>query len=168
MAKITKAIPHLSYEEILQRIKKTVGFWRVQKWLVILNALADPRPAKEIGLHTGLAEQTVHNLISQYNRLGPDIVEGPGKGGRRRSYLTWEEEVQFLGAFKIQAITGRVATAIEIKEALQSRLGRKVHKTTVYRMLKRHGWRKVAPRPFHVDAKKEEQETFKKTTGEDG
>jgi hypothetical protein len=50
--------------------------------------LADPRPAKEIGLHTGLAEPTVHNLISPYNRLGPDIVEGPGKGGRRRRQVS--------------------------------------------------------------------------------
>jgi len=35
MGKFTKSIPHLSKEEIQQRIKTTVGFWRVQKWLVI-------------------------------------------------------------------------------------------------------------------------------------
>jgi len=92
MGKVTKSIPHLSKEEVQERIKGTVGFWRVQKWLVIWNALVDPRPAGEIALHTGLAEQSVHNLISRYNRLGPEVVEGPGKGGRRRSYLSWDEE----------------------------------------------------------------------------
>ncbi len=80
MGKVTKSIPHLSKEEIQERIKATVGFWRVQKWLVIWNALVDPRPAGEIALHTGLAEQSVHNLISRYNRLGPEAVEGPGQG----------------------------------------------------------------------------------------
>jgi len=158
MGKVTRSIPHLSKEEIQERIKTTGGFWRVQKWLVIWNALVDPRPAREIALHTGLAEQSVHNLISRYNRLGP------GKGGRRRSYLSWDEEAAFLETFKQEALTGQVATAAEIKRALESRLGHKVHKTMVYRLLKRHGWRKLVPRPFHVDADKQEQEAFKKTS----
>ena len=163
MGKVTKSIPHLSKEEVQERIKGTVGFWRVQKWLVIWNALVDPRPAGEIALHTGLAEQSVHNLISRYNRLGPEVVEGPGKGGRRRSYLSWDEETSFLESFRQAALTGQIATVAEIKEALERRIGKKVHKTTVYRLLKRQGWRKVVPRPFHVDADKKEQEAFKKT-----
>ena len=164
MGKVTKSIPHLSQEEIQERIKTTVGFWRVQKWLVLWNALVDPRPAREIALHTGIAEQSVHNLISKYNRLGPEVVEGPGKGGRRRSYLSWDEEASFLESFKQAALTGQIATATEIKRALESRLGHKVHKSMVYKLLKRQGWRKVVPRPFHVDADKEEQEAFKKTS----
>ena len=164
MGKITKSIPHLSKEEIQERIKSTVGFWRVQKWLVIWNALVAPRSAAEIALHTGLAEQSVHNLISRYNRLGPEVVEGPGKGGRRRSYLRRDEEAAFLESFKQAALTGQIATAAEIKEALERRIGHKVHKTMVYRLLKRQGWRKLVPRPFHVDADKEEQAAFKKTS----
>ncbi|MBW2307082.1 MAG: winged helix-turn-helix domain-containing protein [Deltaproteobacteria bacterium] len=158
MGRITKAAPHLSEEEVLENIKRTVGFWRVQKWLVIWNGLVAPRPANEIALHTGLAEQTVHNLISQYNRLGPGAVEGPGKGGRRRSYLSLEQEAAFLEPFKQKALTGQIATATEIKDALEAILEHKVHKTTVYRILKRQGWRKVAPRPFHIQTKQEEQE----------
>jgi transposase len=164
MGKVTKSNPYLSKEEIQDKIKTTVGFWRVQKWLVIWNALVDPRPAREIALHTGLAEQSVHNLISKYNRMGPEAVEGPGKGGRRRSYLSWDEEAVFLESFKQGALTGQIATAAEIKRALESWLGHKVHKTMVYKLLKRHDWRKVMPRPFHVEADKEEQEAFKKTS----
>ena len=54
MGKFTKSIPHLSKEEIQERIKTTVGFWRVQKWLVIWNALVDPRPARELHNTPGL------------------------------------------------------------------------------------------------------------------
>jgi transposase len=162
MGKVTKAAPHLSEEEVFKRIKATVGFWRVQKWLVIWNGLVAPRAASEIALHTGLAEQTVHNLISQYNRLGPEVVEGPGKGGRRRSYLSLAQEAAFLEPFKQKALTGQIATTGEIKETLEKHLGHKVHKSTVYRFLKRQGWRKVAPRPFHIQAKKEEQKASKK------
>lgn len=162
MTKQTKVKPHLSEDEIREKIKETVGFWRVQKWLVILNAQIDPRPAREIGLHTGLATQTVHNLVSLYNRFGLKAIETPGKGGRKHSYLSFVKEADFLKSFEEKAITGQIATANEIKGALEKRIGHMVHKTTVYRMLKRHGWRKVVPRPFHVDSKKEEQESFKK------
>lgn len=164
MGKLTRAAGHLTEQEILHRIKSTTGFWRVQKWLVILNATVDPRPAKDIARHVGLAEQTVHNLISAYNRIGPEIVEGPGKGGRRRSLLSFEEEAEFLERFKQASLTGQVATAKEIKQALEEKLGRTVHKTTVYRMLNRHGWRKVVPRPVHVKASLEKQEAFKKNS----
>ena len=91
MTKVTRAVPHLSEEEIFKRIKQTRGFWRVQKWLAILIATVDPCPAVEIARHTGLAEQTVHNLISAYNRLGPLALEGPGKGNRGRAYLSMQE-----------------------------------------------------------------------------
>ena len=164
MAKITKVKSHLTEDEIKAKIKETVGFWRVQRWLVILNALVDPRPAKQIALHTGLAVQSIHNFVSMYNRFGPKSIETPGKGGRKHSYLSFEEEADFLKSFEKKAVSGQIATANEIKAALEKRLGQIVHKTTVYRILKRHGWRKISPRPYHVEAKKEEQESFKKNS----
>lgn len=164
MPKVTRVIPHLSRQEVLEQIKATTGFWRVQKWLVIWNALVDPRPAEQIALHTGLAKQTVHNLISGYNRQGPRAVAGPGKGGRQRAYLSLDEEATFLEPFREKALIGQIATAAQIHKALERRLGRKVHKTSIYRLLKRHGWRKIMPRPFHIEAKKHEQETFKKNS----
>ena len=164
MARSSSVTPHLSADQVMQKIKGTVGFWRVQKWLVIYNLLVDPRPLVEIARHVGLAWQTVKNLVSQYNRLGPEAIEGPGKGGRRRAYMDLEAESEFLEPFFERASTGKVATAMEIKKAWEERLGHPVHKTTVYRLLRRHGWRKIVPRPFHVQAKDEEQQQFKKTS----
>jgi transposase len=69
-----------------------------------------------------------------------------------------------LRPFFERAINGQIATGVEIKMKLEEHLGRKIHKTTVYRILKRHGWRKIAPRPVHVQAKPEKQEEFKKTS----
>ena len=89
-------IVDLSPDEIQAKIHRTTGFWRVQKWLVIWHATVDPAPAQTIALHTGLAVQTVHNLLASYNRYGPAVVEGTGKGGRRRAYLSRGEEVRFL------------------------------------------------------------------------
>ena len=50
-----------------------------------------------------------------------------------------------------------------VKAAYEQILGRKVPKSTVYRMLARHGWRKVMPRPRHPKADASAQAEFKKT-----
>jgi transposase len=163
MSKVTKAAPHLTLEEIDQKIKITVGFWRVQRWLIIRHALVDPKPASEIALHVGLSTQTVHNLISQYNRYGAKAIETPGKGRRQRAYMSLVEEKEFLSYFLEKAQSGKVSTVKEIKDALEKKLGRCVHDSTVYRLLSRQGWRKIVPRPRHVKADPLVQEAFKKT-----
>lgn len=63
-----------------------------------------------------------------------------------------------------KAEKGQITTASKIKEALEERIGHAVAESTVYRLLNRHGWRKIAPRPAHPKTNKEEQETFKKTS----
>ena len=50
-----------------------------------------------------------------------------------------------------------------VKAAYEQALGRKVPKSTVYRMLARHGWRKVVPRPRHPKSDAATQAEFKKT-----
>ncbi|HEY6406604.1 MAG TPA: winged helix-turn-helix domain-containing protein, partial [Ktedonobacteraceae bacterium] len=42
-------------------------------------------------------------------------------------------------------------------------VGHEVAESTIYRLLGRHGWRKLMPRPTHPKASKEAQEQFKKT-----
>jgi hypothetical protein len=57
------------------------------------------------------------------------------------------DEAEFLAGFPKAAGGAPPLVVREINAALEARLGREVHETTVYRMLKRHGWRKVAPGP---------------------
>lgn len=164
MSKKTKAKPHLSADEIKQKIKTTVGFWRVQKWLIVYNALNYPRSSEEIALHLAVSPALVHKTISEYNRKGVSAIETKGKGGRRNSYMSREEEQAFLNGFIIKAQSGNIATSEQIKEAFERLIGRTVHKTTIYRLLERNGWRKVVPLPHHPKADKEAQESFKKTS----
>ena len=164
MARITRAAPHLSTEEIKIRLKLDPRPWCRQRWLIIYNALVDPREATDIAKHTGTTVAMVHQVISTYNRLGGTAVETPGKGGRRRQYVTLEEEQAFLAPFFSRAERGEIATAGEIKRAFEAQLGHEVHKSTISRLLKRHGWRKPAPRPIHPKANPEAQAQFKKTS----
>jgi transposase len=161
VARITRARLHLPIEEVKTRMKNDSRPWCRDRWLIIYNALVDPREARDIAKHTGVSVSTVHNVVSTYNRLGATAMETPGKGGRRSEYLTIEEERDFFHPFFERAAKGEIATASQIKQEFEKRIGQEVHKTTIYRFLERHQWRKLVPRPSHPKANKEEQEQFK-------
>jgi transposase len=90
-------------------------------------------------------------------------VETPGKGGRRHQYLTLEEEAQFLAPFFARAEEGLITTTAEIWRAFETHVGHEVDDSTIYRLLDRHGWRKLMPRPRHPKADPQAKAQFKKT-----
>jgi len=161
--RITRAALHLSVDEVKERMKTDPRPWVRQHWWIIYNALVAPGKADEMALHTGVSPTTVHRVISTYNRLGPTAVETPGKGGRRHEYLTLPEEKEFLAAFFALAESGEIATVAQIQGAFEERVGHQVDDSTIYRLLDRHGWRKLMPRPRHPKADPQAKEQFKKT-----
>jgi len=161
--RITRAASHLSVDEVKERMNTDERPWVRQHWWIIYNALVAPRKAEEIALHTGVSATTVHRVISTYNRLGPTALETAGKGGRRHEYLTWQEEKEFLAPFFAQAHNGEIATGAQIQRAFEAKIGHEVDDSTIYRLLARHGWRKLMPRPRHPQADLQAQEQFKKT-----
>ena len=164
MSRVTIAAPHLTAEAVKEKMKTAQSFWHRQKWLVVYNALVHPRSAQEIAQHTGVSVGTVHKVISEYNRKGAEALSTPGKGGRRNQYLTPEQEKAFLESFKKKATRGEITTVAQIKEDYEKLVGQRVHKTTIYRLLERHEWRKIVPRQSHPKANEQEQEAFKKTS----
>src|SRR5712692_4048997 len=163
MARVTRAAAHLTLEEVKIRMRTDPRALYRQRWLIIYNALAQPRKAEEIARHCGVSKATVHQVISTYNRLGVVAVETPGKGGRRHQYLRREEEEQFLAPFFARAEAGEIATVRQIWQAFETRVGEKVDDSTIYRLLDRHGWRKLMPRPRHPKADPQAQAQVKKT-----
>ncbi len=123
--------------------------------------------ATQISSAVGFSEQNVRQIHADYFKHGNSVFNKPRKGGRRRENMTIQEEEKLLEPFfKASEESGIVIVSV-IQKAYEQRLGRKVNTSTVYRMLSRHGWRKLAPRPKHPKADIKAQETFKKTSGTD-
>jgi transposase len=162
MGKVIRVQPHLTVEEIDERLKQLHDFWRIRRWMIIRQALVDPVPAKAIALRVGLSIFTVRDLIEAYNRQGPEALETAGKGQRQHAYLSVGEEQTVLSPFLEASQAGHIGTVGVIKNALESRIGHPIAASTVYRMLARHQWRKVVPRPRNPRSSKADQEAFKK------
>ncbi len=136
-----------------------------QRVLCIWLRAALAMPAAEIATALGWSTGAVHNLHSRYLHEGASALLGDDHGGRRRALLSWEEEQALLRTFTAAAEQGGVAEASRIRAALEQQVGHPVPKSTVYRLLARHGWRKLVPRPTHPDASPAVQEAFKKSSG---
>lgn len=148
-------------KERLKSVRTKVDYQRVQcLWLRAELGLNSTQIAAAVGFTSG----TVRVIQSRYFAGGESALIGEGRGGRRHQYLTAEEEDDLLKDFFDKAREGGVLVVSEIKNAYEKKVGRTVNKTTVYRMLERHGWRKIAPRPHHPKADPEAREMFKKNS----
>jgi transposase len=164
MAGVCTAAAHLRVEEIEARSTHERRAWRMRRWLVIRQASVDPQPAAAIAAHVGVAPQTGRNLLWAYKRWGAVGVDTPGKGQRQRAYLSLAQEQALVAKFIKRSAVGQVSTGSMLKPALEKAVGHRVAKTTGYRVLKRHQWRKVVPRPRHPGSTPEQQAAFKKTS----
>jgi len=148
-------------KECLTQAKSKAEFQRVQcVWLRAVRNLPPPQIAEAIGWSASRVKQ----IQGRYFKEGMSAFQGPGRGGRRRENLTPAEEEALLADFVKKAQHGGILVVSEIKEAYERAVGHPVPKSTVYRMLARQGWRKIAPRPRHPRSDAQAQEAWKKNS----
>ena len=121
-------------------------------------------PTKQIAAIADCSEGLVKKVIGNYNRDGLEGLMRGTFGGNRRN-LSLEAEQALLAPFLVKAEEGQILIVSDIHKAYEAVLGRPVPNSTIYRMLDRHNWRKVMPRPRHPKSNPEEQEAYKKNSG---
>jgi transposase len=91
-------------------------------------------------------------------------LEREGRGGRRWAYLSLAGEQALLQDWQEQAVRGEVLTAKQLHAHCEKAAGRKISLGYAYRLLHRHGWRKLGPRPRHPKAQPATRQRFKKNS----
>ena len=84
-----------------------------------------------------------HLLIASYVRR--EAVLSSQRPGGRRENLSVEREAEVLAPFLERARQGGILVVPQIKAELEVALGRSMALSSVYHLLHRHGWRKLAP-----------------------
>ena len=129
---------------------------------VLLPALAN-MTLEQTATLLGIGRASVHRLQQRF-REDLKAARPPQKtwGGRRRALLSLEEEKAFLEPWVEQARGAGVLVVSPVRAELAEKLGRKVTSSVVYRLLARHGWRKVAPDTRHPKSDPVAQAAWKK------
>jgi len=156
--------PWLSTEEMAVWVNdahtKDAYRHRLAIWLTHIG----PFHAQRVAELLAVSVPSVWFWVKQYNNQGPDGLEGPGRGGRRWSFLSWPEEQALLQSFYVRAGKGEIINAKKIHKIICEKLKRDISIDYVYRLLHRHQWRKIGPRPRHPKTDIESQVLFKKNS----
>ena len=76
--------------------------------------------------------------------------------------MSTEQERELLAPFLERASTGGILVVGQVKAEIEARLGRSMALSSVYNLLHRHGWRKLAPDKRHPQSDPLAQEEWKK------
>jgi transposase len=116
--------------------------------------------AKDLAKIFGLSERMIFNDINKIRH--PELVNNNEWGGGNNHLLTVEEETKFLNKWMSKAENGQILTMPDLHIEYNKLVGKNTPKSTFYRLLKRHNWRKVLPDTKHPKSNPEAQEEFKK------
>ena len=131
---------------------------------VLLPAMLDAT-LEETAAILGVGRATVARQQARFReRLRRPSDPLPQWGGRRHAAMSWEEESAFLRPWAEHSAEGAMLVVAPLRAALAQRLGHPVAASVVYRLLARHGWRKVAPDTRHSKRDPAAQEAWKKNS----
>jgi transposase len=149
-------------QQMLARATNLDEFRRAQA--ILLPALAHTSLEKTAAL-LGVGRTTVVRYQRRVRvSLQNPATNRPAWGGRRRALLSFAQEVEFLAPWIEQAKSAGILVVSPLRAALAERLGRKVAASVVYRLLARHGWRKLSPDTKHPKGDPEAQAEWKKNS----
>ena len=129
--------------------------------LPLAYALSPEQTARVIGQSKGWTCR-VRNRFLPVETVGDGQRQRPG--GRRRENLSVEREAEVLAPFLERASLGGILVVPQIKAELEVALGRPMARSSVYNLLHRHGWRKLAPDKRRPQSDPVAQEAFKKNS----
>ena len=122
----------------------------------------------EIAAKLDTSYRVVSRWVSAYSKNGVSALMGGKYGGNHRN-MSFAAEAELLAEFKALAEKGQLVEVSAIKAAYEAKVGHTIGGGQIYRVLHRHGWRKVMPRSRHPKKASEEVITAsKKLTPESG
>ena len=142
--------------EELEAARKKNKNKQKEKQMQVLLLRARGRTQAETAQITEFARSYVCALTKMYFEQGIGaILENRYHGNHRN--MNKEQEGEFVERFREEAEKGRLVTVREIKEAYEREVGHKIGGSQIYRVLRRHDWRKVMPRSKHPNKASEEE-----------
>jgi len=165
MARPARSIPEEQKAEIAELLKKSRSAAELKAVQCLWLRVNEGKTAKEIAASLGWSESNVKRVQSDYFKRGLSALRREVYHHPRNYNLSREQEATLLQTFESPAKEGTLVGIHAIHLQYEERVGHCVPNSTIYRMLKRHKWRNIQPRPKHPKGDEVAKEDFKKTPG---
>lgn len=133
-----------------------------QRWMAIWLSYKFKMKAEDVASALTISVPAVWKWMSEFRNKGKSGLARSGRGGRRSGLLSLDEESAWLKSLGEKAQSGLVLTIPSLRGEAKKKVGQEVSDAYIYRLLHRHGWRKLMPRPKHPKSDPKAQEEFKK------
>ena len=133
----------------IKEVRKTITDKKVDRRLYAVQLRGEGLTNDEIAKKLDTSDKMVSQWVSAYINNGGIAALLPKERIGMHRNLSIEEEKEFLSAYTKQAEAGQIIDLNELKAAYIEKVGHSIGGSQIYRMLERHGWRKVMPRSEH-------------------
>ena len=162
MARSASGTEHIAAARKLLKTARTADELRLaQSVLLPLElGLSIEQTARAIGRSNG----STCTMRTRFGKVVTGQMSAPRSKRqlRNRANTDLDRERQILDEVLPDAASGGVVVIPQIKPAIEAKLGKTLALSSVYRMLARHGWRKLAPDTYHPQGDSQAREEWKK------
>jgi transposase len=162
--------PWMTVESMSDWVRESPTLDAYKKRLAIWLTARGPVHAHRVSELLQVSKQAVWLWVKQFNQGGPDSLDRKGRGGRRRAYLTVEEERKLVAKLQSLVANGQARKAKELLPEVLNTVGQNVSVAYVYRLMQRHERRRGLRAMVNANEKgraKDEVELENGSLGED-
>lgn len=151
-------------DEVIKLLRETKNA-KLYRKLEVLQLRMEGHNNSEIAAITKYSASRVSALVCIYAKGGIAYFESEHRISGNRRNISFEEEAELLNEFDEAAKAGIIVSVSDINAAYEKRCGHDTGSGQIYRVLERHGWRKIMPRSKHPQKANDEAiEASKKLT----
>lgn len=163
MARTASGVEHIEAARKLLKSARTADDLRLAQSVLLPLELG--LSIEQTALAIGRSSGATCTMRTRFGKVAAGEMLAPRSKRelRNRANTNLERERQILDEVLPDAATGGVVIIPRIKPAIEAKLGKTLALSSVYRMLARHGWRKLAPDTHHPQGDPEARQDWKKT-----
>ena len=154
----------ISPGEIKNKMQASKSLADYKRWQIIFLVSSYTVDADFVSDITGYSKASIYSVVQQFNKHDKSDVTTQKRGGRRRFFLTLEQEKIFMNSLEERALEGKILSYLDIKKLIEKEVNRTVSDDYVWDLFKRNGWTKHSPRPHHPKRDLAKQDEFKKNS----
>jgi len=164
MARTASGAKHIeAARELLKKARTADELRQAQSVLLPLElGLSIEQTARAIGRSSG----ATCTMRTRFAKVAAGEMAAPRSKRelRNRAKANLERERQILDEVLPDAASGGVVVIPRLKPAIEAKLGKPISLSSVYRMLARHGWRKLAADTYHPQGDPDARDGWKKNS----
>lgn len=144
-------------ESEIKAMRKENKNKNIERRLKALELYVEGKSRAEIAEKTEYSITYISKLAAKYVDFGMSAITDNHYHGNRRN-MGFDEESKLLDEFKEQAEAGQIVEVSDIKAAYEKAVGHQSESHgQIYKILTRHGWRKIMPRSRHPKKASDEE-----------